>query len=223
MSDEFGDLARRDAAVERQGDVGGQLGRLVARDQRRERDEAAVPRRKIRATPQPPQQSLLPVPLKGRGHGPHLAARQRGWGSACVRHGVGSSGLGQGWSDQGEGNGRRRRQEPRLPRGLAARCVGTRGIHHRSPPVLIRSGPVAARGTRDAPAARGALQEPRRGNGRREHDWGAGAEAKGEQDEWVTGASRAAGPSRTPWRGRSSRLVRPSRRLSRRRGRRCRA
>ena len=56
MGDDLGDLARLDAVVEREVQMARHLDRLVAGDQRRERDDAAVPRREPRAFPEVAEQ-----------------------------------------------------------------------------------------------------------------------------------------------------------------------
>ena len=57
MGDDLGDLARLDAVVEREVRWSRHLDRLVARDERRERDDAAVPRREARAFPDVAEQA----------------------------------------------------------------------------------------------------------------------------------------------------------------------
>jgi hypothetical protein len=51
MRDDLGNLARLNAVIERQVQVEGHLDRLVARDQRGERNDAAVSGHKARAFP----------------------------------------------------------------------------------------------------------------------------------------------------------------------------
>ena len=66
MRDDLGDLARLDPVVERESQVVRHLDRLVARDERRERHDAAVTWRKPRPLPYLAQQTVFPVLIERR-------------------------------------------------------------------------------------------------------------------------------------------------------------
>src|SRR5687767_2840466 len=68
MSDELGNLGGLDAAVQRDVQVIRHFGRVVARDQRRERHDAAVARRKAGTFPNLAEQAFLGVLLQRGGY-----------------------------------------------------------------------------------------------------------------------------------------------------------
>ena len=76
MGDDLGDLARLEAVVEREVQMARHLDRLVAGDERRERDDAAVPRREPRAFPEVPDRAAR-VLRERRGDRLHLLERRR--------------------------------------------------------------------------------------------------------------------------------------------------
>ena len=80
MRDDLGDLARLDAVIEREVQMVRHLDRLVAGDQRRERDDAAVPRRETGAFPYVPELAVLRVLLEGRGDRAYVVSLGRRWG-----------------------------------------------------------------------------------------------------------------------------------------------
>ena len=76
MRDDLGHLLRLDAIVERQVQVERHLDRLVARDQRGERDDAAIAGREAGALPHVAEQAVLRILLEGRGDHTYIGAGQ---------------------------------------------------------------------------------------------------------------------------------------------------
>ena len=66
-----------DAVIERQIEIVGHLDGLVARDQRGERDDAAVAWRETRALPHLAEKTVLRVFIQRRGDHPDIVTRQR--------------------------------------------------------------------------------------------------------------------------------------------------
>src|SRR5207244_13129317 len=75
VRDDLGDLARLHAVVERQVEVVRHLDRLVACDQRGERNDAAVARAEATPCRYVAEKTFLRVLLKGRRYGPNIARR----------------------------------------------------------------------------------------------------------------------------------------------------
>ena len=63
------------AVVEGEAEILRHLGRLITRDQRRKRDDAAVARAEARALPQIAKQRVLPILLERRRDRAHLVTR----------------------------------------------------------------------------------------------------------------------------------------------------
>src|SRR5438093_7124151 len=82
MRDYLAYLARLDTVIEPEIEVVRHLDRLIARDQRGKRDNAAVPRRETRSLPYVATKGCFVVLLKGRGDPPDIVRRQhmiRSW------------------------------------------------------------------------------------------------------------------------------------------------
>ena len=75
MRDDLGNLPRFDVVIERQLEMVRHLDRLVARNQRGERNDAAVARRETRAFPYVAEKTVLCVLFKGRGDHPRILKR----------------------------------------------------------------------------------------------------------------------------------------------------
>ena len=76
MRDDLGDLGRLHAVVEGQSEMEGHLDRLVARDQHRERDDAAVARAQAGTLPDIAEQAFLRVFVESRSDGTDIRRRQ---------------------------------------------------------------------------------------------------------------------------------------------------
>ena len=75
MGDDLGDLTRLNPVLKRQVEIERELSRLVAGDHGRERNNAAVPQRKLRPLPKRGNWSLQ-IFFEGRGHERHAAFRR---------------------------------------------------------------------------------------------------------------------------------------------------
>src|SRR5882762_3270766 len=82
MRDDFGDLTRLDAAIERTRHVVRHVDRLIAGDEDRERNDAAIAWRKARSFPYVAEKTTLRVLLEGRRDHPDIVKRQH-WLRSC--------------------------------------------------------------------------------------------------------------------------------------------